>query len=207
MPIFLNDLDEYIALNYDDFTAISKLDGFIFSAKLGLKRVYTKKDVTYNFKPDSTFYKISNQPKRERLLAEIKSLPKPFNLFNFSTVPFKNFILCLFVKKHRYGQFLKQIIAKYGYTPNLLLQKLDIDKRQWRKMLLTRLYPTKRLLFKICLQLGVSEADFNLLLNNLRFKIDNSSIVDLVVSYLIYRRIFGADLINLAFSEYNIQLF
>lgn len=206
MAEFLADLDEYIARNYDDYSVISSLRGFRLSSIAGLKRVYALSDMTYNFKPEATAYRIFYQPNRNELISQLKRGYKSFgDVFNFLPVPWKIRLFSFINKKIRLGIFLSDLIKAQGFLPSDFYANLGLSRAEWNKILLSKLYPSKKLLFKICLLIGARGKDIDRLLKKIGDDFDFSSLPELVVKYLFERRIFGQSLINAAFYEYNIE--
>ena len=206
MAEFLADLDEYIARNYDDYSVISSLRGFRLPSLAGLKRVYALKDTTYNFKPEAAVYRIFYQPNKAELINELKRGYKSFGgVFSFLPIPWKIRLLSFINKKIRLGIYLSGLIKAQGFLPSVFYEQLGLDSLEWNKILRSKLYPSKRLLFKICLIIGAPWKDMHSLLKKIGADFDLSSLPELVVKYLFERRIFGQSLISAAFYEYNIE--
>jgi hypothetical protein len=106
--------------------------------------------------------------------------------------------------KYAFKKWFPRILQKYNYTIEQVEEKVPLRKKIWKRIQRGRYYPTKTLLFNVALSLGLSLQDTELLLRLCGQKIDESSVKDVVVSYLLQNKITNPDMIERAFLEYKI---
>jgi hypothetical protein len=204
---FLNDLDDYFAIMFDDYNLISSLKSYTDDKRDYLINVYTSNSVKYNFKPNENKYKICFHQNKKVLLNELKNqlIDNHFE-FSYSDISFKNRIKSFFIKEKQFGLFLRKYLLKYGFTDYINFYKhISINTKVWHNILKSRIIPSKRLIFKICLYLGTNIEDNLALLKNSGYSYNYKIVLDVIVRYLIEKNTFNKDLIELAFKEYKLK--
>jgi len=204
---FLKDLDDYFSVYYNNYNMISSLKGYTEDKRDFLLNVYTNTDTKYNYKPNENKYRLCFQKNKVELLTELKKIFKDNHFeFSFKELPLKFRIKAFFNKQLQFGFFIKKILIKYGFSDyNNFYELISFKKNIWINILKSRILPSKRLLFKICLFLGTNIEDNLLLLKKASFDYNYRETFDVIVRYLIEKKIFNQSLIALAFNEYNLK--
>ena len=166
------------------------------------------RDVTYNYFPDESF-KLIYQKNKDILLNELKTKLTDTDFeFSYTEIPFKKRLLSFFIKKLRFGLLLKDVLKKYGYYDFDNFYKLiSADFFIWKSILKSKLYPSKRFLFKICLYIGINISDNLELFKALKYDYDYRYAFDVVLRYLIEKKVFSRELMKAAFKEYKLKPF
>ncbi len=200
---FLTDLDEYFCESYANYDKLCVLPGYRMPMmqasrvdELGRTRTYTL--------PANTM-RLAAQEKKAELLAELKTRLVD-TTFSFSFEPiggftrFKNLL-----KGKPFTKLFNAFLKKYGTSAESGVEGLVIDKEIWQKICKGRFLPTKNLLFSMALCLQTSWEDLTLLLRACDCEIDYACPKDVVVSYLVKNRVYGAGMVEAALSEYKIR--
>ena len=81
---------------------------------------------------------------------------------------------------------------------------LSIDKEIWKKICKGKYYPTKNLILSLALVHGISYQDTSSLLSVCEYAFDYTQVRDVVISYLITKKIINRSMREAAFQEYGV---
>ncbi len=200
---FLKDLDEYFCEKYANYDKLCILPGY----KMPVMQA-TKVDEfgrTYAYTLPSNTMRLATQEKREELLVELKKRLTD-KTFSFSFQPLSWFARI----KNKFSSFgvaknLKLLLKKYGLTEGEAGELLSVDGEIWTGICKGKFLPTKNLIFSLALaaHFSLEDAEAFMKLNYLTF--DYAVEKDIVVAYLLSRKVFNRDMVERALAEYKIS--
>ncbi len=200
---FLTDLDEYFCEKYANYDKLCILPGY----KMPVMQA-TRLDEygrTYAYTLPSETMRLATQEKKAELLAILKEriTDKTFS-FSFRTLGFFGKIKnrC---SKYGFPKNLRSILSKYGLTMQAAGEGLSLSKEIWTGICKGSFLPTKNLIFSLALTAQMTMEDTSALLSLCDERIDYAVEKDVVVTYLITRKIFNSGMLQAALNEYKIR--
>ncbi len=200
---FLTDLDEYFCEKYADYDKICILPGYqkptmhaTTTDEFGRTRTYTL--------PAETM-RLSLQQKKTELLAALK--PKLSDLtFSFSFTPiglWKRFLdkfspYAFYKILRRFAQRQKESLEDWG-------KNLSVSPEVWKGICKGKFSPSKNLIFSLALSAHLSLDDATNLLLVCAEEFDFAYPKDVVVSYLLSKKIYDGDMVSAALKEFNVR--
>ena len=144
------------------------------------------------------------QEKKAELLQELKA--QMFDkTFSFSFTPL-GFFAKLKNKYSKYGfvKFFKGLLSRYNLTEAEALEGLAIDEEVWKGIRKGDFLPTKNLVFSLALTAHLSMDDVKKIFIICEHTLDYTLEKDVVLSYLIERKVFNREMVEAALSEYKL---
>jgi hypothetical protein len=200
---FLTDLDEYFCENYANYDRICSLPGYEMPV---MQRSKVEVDGrTYAYTLPAERMRLSEQKAKKALLAELK-LRMTDTTFSFSFRPqniFSRVKNCF--SKHAPYKGLATLLKVYGFTEEEAGEQLDISKEIWQAICKGKFLPSKNLVLSLALTAGFSYGDTAALLSLCGEEMDSSIVKDVVISYLLTRKVYNLDMIKAALAEYRVE--
>ena len=199
---FMADLDEYFCEKYANYDKICMLPGFRMP-----KMQDTRTDEfgrTFSYTLPAETMRIALQENKAQMLADLKQhvTDKGFS-FSFRPLGLFSQIHDTFAKA-TFRKWAKIIFPKYGLTMETAADGLSIDKEIWKKICKGKYYPTKNLILSLALVHGISYQDTSSLLSVCEYAFDYTQVRDVVISYLITKKIINRSMREAAFQEYGV---
>lgn len=99
-------------------------------------------------------------------------------------------------KQMSFNEILFSFIDEKGFKDSEVYKKVDIDRKLFSKIRCNENYiPRKNVIIKLCLALGLTKNEFNILLNSAGYSLSNN-LFDLVISYCLENNIYDLNIIN-----------
>ncbi len=200
---FLTDLDEYFCENYANYDKFCALPGYKMPVMQATRLDEYGRTYAYTL-PASTM-RLAAQEKKAELLAQVKERLVD-NDFSFSFQPLR------FIKrvknrlsKEGFCKTFKGVLQRYGLTEESGVENLSVDKEIWRKICKGSFLPSKNLLLSFALSAQLSLDDGLLLLQRAGEGLEDTSVKDVVVCYLLQNKIYDKGMIEAALQEYKIS--
>lgn len=199
---FISDLDEYFSKEYAGYDKLSVLPGYKMPMMQATKVDEFGRTISYTLPPDTMA--LSKQENKEALLEALKErmVDKTFS-FSFSILSFWGRIKQFF-SKYGLAKNLKKMLAKYGVKDEDVLAQIDIAPEIWKGIRKGVFLPTKNLIFSLGLTLQMSYTDVNALLNLCDYFFDHTIVKDVVIEYLLSRKIYNPAMVQAALEEYKV---
>ncbi len=200
---FIADLDEYFCEKYANYDKLCILQGYkmpLMQAsevdEFGCTRTYTL--------PANTM-RLALQEKKAELLAQLKARMADMT-FSFSFQPM-GFFARMRSKYSKYGftKNFKRILSKYGVSEQEAGEGLEVSNEIWMNICKGKFLPTKNLIFSLALTLQLSFDDTEELLLYLNEEFDYTIVKDVVISYLLYNRVYNRGMVDAALEEYKVS--
>jgi hypothetical protein len=200
---FIADLDEYFCEKYANYDKLCVLNGYkmpLMQAsevdEIGRTRAYTL--------PANTM-RLALQENKRDLLAQLKSKMTDVT-FSFSFEPI-SFFASLKSKFSKYGftKNFKRMLAKYGIDEKEAAENLDVDEEIWKNICRGKFQPSKNLIFSLALTAQFSFDDTEELLAYCYQEFDFTIVKDVVISYLLYNKVYSPVMIQEALEEYKVS--
>lgn len=198
MENYIQELDAYFCEQYSDYVKLSALAGYEMP-----DTVYIARDGNIA-RRDSSVMRLCHQKKKDELLSAFKAgLADTSFTFNFSFPTLRN---RLEDRRRRYtfAKLLPDALKHVSETAESAGEKLSIDPKIWRKIVKGRLYPEKNTVLALALVCHMQAQDCAKLLGACGFKLDATSVRDVVTYYLIEHKIFNREMRNACLAEYKI---
>ena len=198
---FIADLDAFFCEYYACYDKICVLKGYKMplmqrsEMQNGKMRAYTL--------PANTM-RLSQQENKEALLQQLKENMSDKTIsFTFNTVGF--------FKKWKKASLYKS--AHQTFIALLKLYKLDkahldeveIDDEVWLQIRKGKFLPSKNLIFTLALTAHFTIEDTQTLLNVYGYDFEYAYEKDVVIAYLVTKKVFNADMVQAALAEYKIK--
>ncbi len=200
---FLTDLDEYFCEKYANYDKLCILPGY----KMPVMQA-TRIDEfgrTYAYTLPTETMRLATQEKKAELLALLKEkiTDKTFS-FSFRPLGFFGKIKnkC---SKFGFPKNMRAILAKYAVSEEQAGEGLAISKEIWTKICKGSFVPTKNLIFSLALTVQTTFEDALALLALCDERMDYALEKDVVVAYLLTRKVFNRDMMDAALKEYKIR--
>lgn len=199
---FIADLDGYFCEKYANYDKLCVLPGYKMPLMQASELDEFGRTRTYTL--PANMMRLALQEKKTELLASLKAKITDVT-FSFSFQPL-GFFASLKNRFSKYGftrNFIK-ILAKYGVSEGEVFSHLDISEEVWKKICKGKFLPTKNLIFSIALTSQFSFDDTEELLAYAYEEFDYAIVKDVVIAYLLQRRVYSEDMIASALAEYKI---
>lgn len=200
---FIADLDEYFCEKYANYDKLCVLNGYkmpLMQAsevdEFGRTRAYTL---------PANMMRLALQENKRDLLAQLKSKMTDVT-FSFSFEPM-GFFASLKSKFSKYGftKNFKRMLAKYGIDEKEAAENLDVDEEIWKNICRGKFQPSKNLIFSLALTAQFSFDDTEELLAYCYQEFDFTIVKDVVISYLLYNKVYSPVMIQEALEEYKVS--
>ncbi len=201
MRELIADLDAFFCEYYEGYDKICVLKGYKMplmqrsEMQNGKMRAYTL--------PANTM-RLSLQENAEDLLRQLKEKITDKTIsFSFNTVK-------LFKRLRKREQYK---IAHQTFIALLKLYKMDVDtvdglqieKEVWNNIRKGKFLPSKNLIFSLAILGNFTTDDTQKMLNAYGYDFDYSIEKDVVIAYLLTRKVFNADMMQAVLDEYKIK--
>ena len=195
---FITALDEYFCAQYSDYVKINAIAGYHMPEMVSVGR-----DGNI-FRHNSEKMRLSHQSNAKELLAVFKSNLVDTNFtFSFSFRKFGDKIRDPF-RKYTFAKYLPIALKACGESAESAGEKLDIDKKFWKKIVKGKLYPEKNTVLALALTCGMRMKETVNLLAVCGFSFEQDNVRDVVVEYLIKQQIFNEQMRDACLKEYAI---
>lgn len=200
---FIEDLDEYFCEKYANYDRICILKGYEMPKMQTTERREDGTDYSYTL-PASTM-RLALQKNREELLRQLKETMTD-STFSYTFRPLGFFArIKENFSKESFKKLLPNVLAKYNTETEDAGKLLEIDAFTWNCICKGRYLPTKNLVFSLSLAAHISLDDACELLSVCGFEFDYALVKDTVVSYLLAKSIFNAEMVKAALEEYKVK--
>ena len=99
-------------------------------------------------------------------------------------------------KSKSFNETLFSFIDERGVKDSEIYKKVDIDRKLFSKIRCSNDYiPSRNVIIKLCLALGLTKNDFNKLLNSAGYSLSKSKF-DLVIAYCLDNNIYDLNIVN-----------
>lgn len=196
---YIRSLDEYFCARYSNYTRICAIEGYRLPDLIKIDR---DGNISRN---NSELMRLDRQQNCDTLLETFKQGLQDTDytfLFSFPSVSER---LKDRFRKITFAKLLPKILSRSGETPETAGSKLDIDKTIWKRIVKGSLYPEKNTVLAVALVCRLSEKEAATLLGVCGFTIDDTSVRDVVVDYLLIHKIFNEEMRDTALAEYKID--
>lgn len=200
---FITDLDGYFCEKYANYDKLCVLPGYKMPLMQASKVDEFGRTRTYTLPADTM--RLATQEKKDELLKVLKTRLTDLT-FSFSFVPL-GFFGRIKNNRSKYGfaKHFRNILAKYGLDEKSVGEPLDVSEEIWHKIWKGKFLPTKNLLFSVALTSQISMDDLKALFTLLYEEFDYTCPKDVVISYLLTRKVYNPAMIQRAFDEYGVK--
>ena len=200
---FLTDLDEYFCEKYANYDKLCILPGYEMPVMQRTKVDEYGRTYAYTLPPETM--RLSQQKEKKALLEQLK-LRMTDITFSFS---FRTLGLFARIREHysKYAVYkaLKLLLAKYDLTEETAWEGLDISKEVWVGICKGKFLPSKNLVFSLALTGNFSYEDTMSLLALCGEEMDMSLVKDVIMTYLLTRKVYNRGMIDEALKVYKIS--
>ncbi len=197
-PAYLSGLDTWFCSRYSDYARLGAIEGYEMPELL-----YIAKDGNVA-RRDPSCMRLSHQSDPETLLARFKEgLVDTTFTFSFYFPKFRARVRSYF-SKDTFAKRLPKVLESCGETVGGIGEKLTVEPRFWKKIVAGSLFPEKNTVLAVALAAGVRHDGLNELLEASGFGMDDASVRDVVVSFLITQHITNTEMIARCLAEYRI---
>ncbi len=199
---FLSDLDEYFCEKYANYDKLCVLPGYKMPV---MQASEVRADGrTYAYTLPANTMRLATQEKKAELLAELKTRMVDIN-FSFSFRVQKLFTrIGNIFSKYAFHKNLKKVLEKYKLSEKEAGENLAISEEIWKNICKGKFLPSVNLLYSLALTGHLSMDDTAYLCSLCGYQVDYANVRDVVISYLLTRRVYNADMIESALKEYKI---
>lgn len=199
---FLSDLDEYFCEKYANYDKLCVLPGYKMPV---MQASEVRADGrTYAYTLPANTMRLATQEKKAELLAELKTRMVDIN-FSFSFRVQKLFTrIGNIFSKYAFHKNLKKVLEKYKLSEKEAGENLAISEEIWKNICKGKFLPSVNLLYSLALTGHLSMDDTAYLCSLCGYEVDYANVRDVVISYLLTRRVYNADMIESALKEYKI---
>ena len=199
---FITDLDEYFCEKYAGYDKLTVLPGYKMPVMQATKTDERGNSFAYTLPADTM--RLAAQEKKEELLAALKEkmVDKTFS-FSFSVMPFFTRVKNA-VSKYGVAKNMKKILAKYGIKDSAVLKQVDIAPEIWKGIRGNKFLPSKNLLITLALTMQMSYDDAFALISLCDETFDFTIVKDVVVCYLLSRKVYNPAMVQAALDEYKV---
>ena len=199
---FLSDLDEYFCEKYANYDKLCVLPGYKMPV---MQASEVRADGrTYAYTLPANTMRLATQEKKAELLAELKTRMVDIN-FSFSFRVQKLFTrIGNIFSKYAFHKNLKKVLEKYKLSEKEAGENLAISEEIWKNICKGKFLPSVNLLYSLALTGHLSMDDTAYLCSLCGYEVDYANVRVVVISYLLTRRVYNADMIESALKEYKI---
>ncbi len=199
---FLVDLDEYFCEKYANYDKLCILPGYKMPVMQGTR--LDDYGRTYAYTLPAETMRLATQEKKAELLALLKTRLTD-KTFSFSFQPLGFFAKWRNVtSKYGFHKNFKLILKKYGLSQEEAGACLSVEKEIWTGICKGKFLPTKNLIFSLALAAQISFDDTVALLALCGEEFDLAIVKDVVISYLLTRKVYNSGMIESALKEYHV---
>ena len=200
---FIADLDAYFCETYTNYDKLCGLKGYRMP-----KMQDTKIDEfgrTYAYTLPASTMRLALQEEKGELLKALKAQMRD-KTFSFSFRPL-GFFARLKNKISRYGsgKWLKATLKRYNAEPIEAGEHLNIEPKIWKEICKGNFIPTKNTVLSLALTAHLSLEDTEDLLLVCGYELDYRIVKDVVISYLLGKKVFNRAMIEAALKEYKVE--
>ena len=199
---FITDLDEYFCEKYAGYDKLTVLPGYKMPVMQATKTDERGNSFAYTLPADTM--RLAAQENKAELLAALKEkmVDKTFS-FSFSVMPFFTRVKNAF-SKYGVAKNMKKILAKYGVQDSAVLKQVDIAPEIWKGIRGNKFLPSKNLLITLALTMQMSYEDAFALISLCDETFDFTIVKDVVVCYLLSRKVYNPAMVQAALDEYKV---
>lgn len=199
---FITDLDEYFCGKYAGYDKLSVLSGYKMPLMQATKTDEYGRTIAYTLPPETM--SLARQENKEQLLNELKGkmVDKTFS-FTFSVLPFFARVKSFF-SRYSVAKNLKKFMAKYALKDEDVLAQIEIAPEIWKGIRQNKFLPTKNLILTLALTAQMSYNDTKVLLNLCDYAFDETIVKDVVITYLLSKKIYNPAMVQAALEEYKV---
>lgn len=199
---FLSDLDEYFCEKYANYDKLCILPGYKMPV---MQASEVRADGrTYAYTLPANTMRLATQEKKAELLAELKTRIVDTNFsFSFSVQKLFARIGNIF-SKYAFHKNLKKVLEKYKISEKDAVENVKVSKEIWQNICKGKFLPTVNLIYSLALTGHLSMDDTAYLCSLCGYELDYANVRDVVISYLLSRRVYNKDMIDSALKEYKI---
>ena len=200
---FLTDLDEYFCEKYANYDKLCVLPAYRMPKMQETTRDEFGRSYSYTLPADRM--RLSLQEKKTELLVALKQqmFDKNFS-FSFRPLGFWAWLKDCF-SKYSFKKSKEKVFKKYSLTDESAVVGVDIQPIIWKKICKGGYYPTKNLIFSLALLHGFSYEDTEYLLRVCDYEFDFEEVRDVVIAYLLSRKVTNREMQKAAFEEYAVE--
>ncbi|MBO5045358.1 MAG: hypothetical protein J6C93_00635 [Clostridia bacterium] len=192
-------LDEYFCANYSDYVRISAIEGYKMPELL-----VVGKDGNIS-RRDSRLMRICHQENAAEILQTLKEESEDTDFtFSFCFRSLRDKFHDL-KDKNTFSKILPTVLSHVDETVESAGEKLTVEPRFWTLIAKGKVYPEKNTVLALALTCRLSVSDANNLLATCGFTLQQDSIRDVVVGYLLEQRIFNEEMRDKCLQEYGIK--
>ena len=200
---FIADLDGYFCETYANYDKLCVLPGYVMPV---MQRSEVREDGrTYAYTLPAETMRLSNQEKKDEILAELKTRLTD-TTFSFSFRPVGKFdrIRNVF-SKFAFYKALKKMLAKYGISFADAKEHLAISDEVWTGIEKGKFEPTQNLLYSLALTSQFSYDDTRALMRLCGYEMNFANVKDVVICYLLQHKVYNRGMIDAALKEYKVD--
>lgn len=199
---FIADLDEYFCEKYANYDKLCILPGYKMP-KMQTSEV-REDGRTYAYTLPAETMRLALQENKAEILAMLKSRMLDLTpSFSFCPLSIFRRIKHAF-SKYGFAKNFKKIMAKYAFTSEEALEKLNVSEEIWKNVLKNKFLPSKNLILSIALVGHFSYEDTVALLSFCDYEFDYTIVKDVVISYLLKEKVFNEEMRARALEEYKV---
>ena len=200
---FLIDLDDFFCEKYANYDKLCILPGY----KMPMMQASEVREDgrTYAYTLPAETMRLGLQEKKAELLTELKTrmVDTTFS-FSFRIHGFWARKKAWF-SKYGFYKLLKQVLAKYDFTDENVLEQIEIAPEVWKGICKNKFLPTKNLIFSLALAAHMSLDDTVALLNQCGYLLDYAVVKDVVIAYLLGNKVYNRPMVDAALAEYKVS--
>lgn len=199
MDSYIEALDEFFCAQYSDYVRISAIEGYKMPDV-----VYVDDDGNVA-RRDPECMRLIHQPERAEILKSFKATLADTDFsFNFSLIPVSERFRARF-GKYTFAKLLPGALRRAGETVESAGNKLAIETKYWNMIVKGKVYPSKNLVLALALVCRLQQEDANNLLNVCGFRLEETSVRDVVMQFLLSQKIFNETMRDGCLAEYKIE--
>ena len=202
MKDLIADLDGYFAEKYANYDKICVLNGYVLPKMHYTDELPDGRKIARTMPPETM--RLSNQENVEEKIAQLKSkfIDKSFS-FTFMPIGFFERIQNKFYK-YSFLNLFKQILAKCHLTFEQAKEGVEVSDEIWKNVKKGKFLLTKNMIFSLALTCPFSVEDTTLLLYACGFDWDYSLEKDVVIDYLLTKKVYNPAMVQACLEEYHI---
>lgn len=199
----MNDLNEFFCEKYAGYDKICVLPGYKMPKMHDVRETENGRRVTYTLPPETM--RLAKQANKKELLQTLKERLVD-TTFSFSFFPLNIFgqIQNLF-SKLGVAKNLKKLLEKYNLTEEDAGKGLAVEEEVWKGICSNKYLPTKNLVFSFALTQQISYEDTVWLLSLIGEEFNFAHAKDVVVCYLLQKKIFNEEMMEAALAEFKVE--
>lgn len=199
---FISDLNEYFCEKYAAYDKICVLPGYKMPKMHDVRVAENGKKFAYTLPPETM--NIAKQEQKAAILAAFKERAVD-QTFSFSFFPLNIFgQIEQFFSKRGFAKNLKKILEKYNLTEEDVFAGLDVPQEVRKGICGNTFLPTKNLIFSLALVGQFSYEDAAFLLSLIGEEFDLTYAKDVVICYLLQKKIYNREMIAAALAEFKV---